>query len=56
MRYKIKHTTEYQYSQAVRLQPHTLLLYPRSDGAQQLEQFDLIVEPTPDQSNLFSRY
>lgn len=53
MRYKIKHTTEYQYSQAVRLQPHTLLLCPRSDGAQQLEQFELKVEPEPNQQTYF---
>ena len=53
MRYKIKHATEYQYSQAVRLQPHTLLLCPRSDGAQQLEQFELQVEPSPEQQTYF---
>lgn len=53
MRYKITHTTHYQYSQSVRLRPHTLLLCPRSDGAQQLEQFDIQIEPQPKEQTYF---
>ena len=53
MHYKIVHRTTYQYSQAVRLRPHTLLLCPRSDGAQYLEQFDIQIAPTPAQQTYF---
>ena len=53
MRYKITHTTCYSYSQAVRLRPHTILLCPRSDGAQCLKQFDIQIEPPPKQQTYF---
>ncbi|MEO1401886.1 MAG: transglutaminase family protein [Cyanobacteria bacterium J06635_1] len=47
MRYQIRHTTRYAYSQPVRLNPHTLRLRPRSDGMQQLSHFAITLEPTP---------
>lgn len=53
MRYKITHTTCYQYSQTVRLRSHTILLCPRSDGAQWLKQFDIQIEPPPKQQTYF---
>ena len=53
MHYKIVHSTIYQYDQAVRLRPHTLLLCPRSDGAQQLEKFNLQIAPAPAQQTYF---
>ena len=53
MHYKVTHTTHYQYSQAVRLRPHTLLLCPRSDGTQQLEQFKVNISPSPEQQTYF---
>ena len=53
MHYKVAHSTTYQYAQAVRLRPHTLLLCPRSDGAQQLEKFDVQIEPSPKQQTYF---
>ena len=53
MRYKIEHATEYQYSQAIRLRPHVLLLRPRSDGAQHLEKFEIQIDPSPEQQTYF---
>ncbi|MEL7141298.1 MAG: transglutaminase family protein [Cyanobacteria bacterium J06643_4] len=47
MRYKITHTTHYQYAQPVNLHPHSLRLCPRSDGAQWLQSFDLSYSSTP---------
>ncbi|MEM9907960.1 MAG: transglutaminase family protein [Cyanobacteria bacterium P01_D01_bin.44] len=47
MRYQIRHTTRYAYSQPVRLNPHTLRLRPRSDGMQQLSHFAITLEPNP---------
>lgn len=45
MHYRVRHLTCYRYSQPVALKPHVLRLQPRSDGAQQLTQFQLSVEP-----------
>lgn len=53
MRYKITHTTHYQYDRPVRLRPHTLFLCPRSDGAQWLEKFDIQIAPQPKQQTYF---
>ncbi len=47
MRYQISHTTTYNYSQPVILQPHLLRLRPRCDGDQSLEQFQVQVTPPP---------
>jgi transglutaminase-like putative cysteine protease len=41
MRYRIRHLTYYRYEQPVTLRHHVLRLRPRSDGAQQLLNFDL---------------
>ena len=49
MRYRIAHTTHYMYAQPVKLHPHTLRLYPRSDGAQWLREFDISLTPSPAQ-------
>lgn len=49
MRYRIRHITRYDYQQPVTLRPHTLRLRPRSDGAQQLQNFTLAVTPAPAQ-------
>jgi transglutaminase-like putative cysteine protease len=48
MRYQIQHTTRYDYSAPVQLQPHVVRLQPRSGGGwQTLEQFSLVVTPVP---------
>ncbi|OUC15564.1 MAG: transglutaminase [Alkalinema sp. CACIAM 70d] len=47
MHYRISHTTVYQYSKPVTLQPHLLRLRPRSDGWQTLLDFHLSVSPEP---------
>jgi len=47
MIYEIQHSTTYTYSRAVFLEPHTFRFRPRSDGAQNLLQFELRVEPKP---------
>ncbi|HZG39593.1 MAG TPA: transglutaminase family protein [Nodosilinea sp.] len=49
MRYRIRHLTYYRYEQPVTLRHHVLRLRPRSDGAQQLLNFDLKVTPNPSQ-------
>ena len=50
MRYAISHTITYCYDRPVHLAPHHVRLRPRSDAAQQLQNFSLIVHPTPDGS------
>lgn len=47
MEYKITHSLEYQYEQAVELLHHDVCLQPRTDAFQRLERFDLVIEPTP---------
>jgi transglutaminase-like putative cysteine protease len=47
MNLHIEHITTYKYSEAVRLKPHLLRLRPRSDAAQMLHDFSLVVEPAP---------
>ncbi|MEM9219093.1 MAG: transglutaminase family protein [Cyanobacteria bacterium P01_F01_bin.150] len=49
MRYTIVHSTLYAYSHPVQLGTHCVKLCPRNDGAQQLRQFELTVEPPPRQ-------
>ncbi|MDX2243843.1 MAG: transglutaminase family protein [Leptolyngbyaceae cyanobacterium bins.302] len=47
MKYQISHSTEYQYSDAVILQPHLIRLRPRSDSGQILHVFELQISPQP---------
>jgi transglutaminase-like putative cysteine protease len=47
MQYQIVHTTKYNYSQPVALEPHTIRLRPRSDSWQTLQHFELDVSPEP---------
>ena len=47
LRYQISHTTTYTYSQPVTLQPHIVRLRPRSDAAQTMQMFSLMVSPIP---------
>jgi transglutaminase-like putative cysteine protease len=47
LRFNIEHTTTYNYSQPVRLEPHDVRLCPRSDAAQSLKSWDLQVSPPP---------
>jgi transglutaminase-like putative cysteine protease len=47
MRYNIEHTTEYQYSSPVFLEPHIFRLQPTSNGIQRLERFEMQVSPLP---------
>jgi len=49
VQYLINHTTEYQYGDLVRLQPHVIRLRPRSDGSQNLQAFELKITPEPQQ-------
>jgi len=51
LRYQISHTTTYTYSQAVTLQPHLIRLKPRSDAAQTVQMFSLMVSPIPVQQS-----
>lgn len=44
---EINHSLTYRYSRPVYLEPYTLRLTPRSDGAQVLHAFDLRVDPEP---------
>lgn len=44
---EITHTTRYEFSQPVFLDPHTLRFQPRVDGGQTLLDFELDVEPGP---------
>jgi transglutaminase-like putative cysteine protease len=48
MRYRIQHITHYTYQQPVYLRHHILRLRPRSDGAQQVQQFHLDISPEPE--------
>lgn len=47
MRFLVRHTTRYVYSQPVFLEPHILRLYPKTDSWQRLSAFRLLVEPKP---------
>jgi transglutaminase-like putative cysteine protease len=47
MRYSITHTTTYDYSELVVLQPHVLRLCPRSDSHQRLDHFDVRISHQP---------
>ena len=47
MALEISHTTRYEFSEAVFLEPHVLRFEPRADGAQRLLEFSLEIEPAP---------
>ncbi|HRF60508.1 MAG TPA: transglutaminase family protein [Fimbriimonadaceae bacterium] len=47
MRYRIEHTTRYDYADEVFVEPQTIRLSPRSDPAQRLVSHALVVEPGP---------
>jgi transglutaminase-like putative cysteine protease len=47
MKFKIQHTTNYQYSQLVKLSPQDLRFYPRDDGSQRVINFQLNIDPIP---------
>ncbi|MDB9314263.1 transglutaminase family protein [Spirulina sp. CS-785/01] len=48
MYYQICHRTTYSYSQKVSLRPHVLRLHPRSDAWQNVYQFQLAINPQPE--------
>jgi transglutaminase-like putative cysteine protease len=47
MRYKIRHSTWYEYSRPVFIEPHQIRLCPRNDPAQKLLSFDIQIVPDP---------
>lgn len=47
MRYKIKHSTWYEYDRPVFLEPQLIRLCPRNDPAQNLTTFELSISPKP---------
>jgi len=47
MKISVTHQTVYRYDTQVWLEPHTLRLRPRADGAQQLLTYDLVLDPKP---------
>ena len=47
MELEITHTTRYEFSQRVFLEPHALRFQPRSDGGQAPLEFDLEIDPAP---------
>lgn len=47
MIFTITHTTAYQYEQPVFLEPHTIRLKPKTDGMQQLLNFNIQISPQP---------
>lgn len=47
MRFNISHNTYYRYSRPVLLGPHILRFYPRNDGTQRVNDFQLNITPTP---------
>uniref|UniRef100_UPI001E62A5B9 transglutaminase family protein n=1 Tax=Azohydromonas aeria TaxID=2590212 RepID=UPI001E62A5B9 len=44
----VEHVTEYRYGSAVELAQHVAWLRPREESWQQLQEFDLRIEPPPD--------
>jgi transglutaminase-like putative cysteine protease len=47
MELEITHTTRYEFSLPVFLEPHALRFQPRTDGGQEPVEFDLEIEPAP---------
>lgn len=54
MYYQISHNTTYTYNQSVVLKPHILRLYPKSDGWQKLQEFNLKINPIPSNISYFN--
>ncbi|GAA4464750.1 transglutaminase family protein [Nibrella saemangeumensis] len=44
---EVKHQLQYDYDQAVTLNPHTLYLYPRTFPYQRLVDYRLVIDPVP---------
>ena len=44
---KIEHELDYQYSNAVFLEPHYLYLYPKPSSLLSLKSFDIEISPEP---------
>ena len=47
MRISVTHSTVYRYASPVYLEPHTIRLRPRDDGAQRLSSFAMEISPLP---------
>jgi len=47
MKLKVRHSLDYQYNSPVRLETHTLYLYPRSYPHQRLLDYKLTIDPQP---------
>jgi transglutaminase-like putative cysteine protease len=47
MIFNIQHNTHYRYSRPVKLDPQLLRFYPRNDGAQRVNNFQLDITPAP---------
>lgn len=47
MIFEVEHTTRYDYSEPVKLEPLALRLRPRSDRSQQVRHFELELDPPP---------
>jgi len=47
LKIQIQHQIRYDYDRPVQLQPHCLLLHPRLDGQQQVQQYALTLVPEP---------
>lgn len=45
--FRIRHETEYRFSRPAFLEPHTVRLSPRSDGATTVENSSVLVDPPP---------
>jgi len=51
MKFRIQHTTRYDYARAVNLAPHILRLHPRTDAHLLLQEYHCKIEPEPQVSN-----
>ena len=47
MQFEIRHITTYRYQSPVRLGPHIVRLLPRTDGSQQVLDYDCTITPEP---------
>lgn len=47
MRFEVEHTTRFEYSEPVNLEPMTIRLRPRTDRSQRLRSFQLLLDPEP---------
>lgn len=51
MNYRVRHSTQYSYTDAVPICQNQVRLAPRSLAGQQVERFQLVVNPEPDEIN-----